>query len=88
MPGFGGELREGKAGAQGGSTDPQQANPPGDERYLGEGRGRQRWRYTVTGNYARLRHAVRGLGTSGGVWKIVGAGDAQVNGAVRQDGRW
>ena len=38
-------------------------------------------------NGSRRRHATRGVDTSGGIWKVAGVGDPQVDGGLRQE-RW
>ena len=58
--------------------DPIQAIPPGGDRDIGAGRRRQRWEQTGTGNGDRCRHAARGIGKSGGGWRVAGAGNVQV----------
>ena len=84
MPGFGGELKEGEAGAQ---RHPRRANPPGADRDLGAGQGKRGGR-TVMGNDSRRRHAVLGAGMSGAGWQVAGVGDVQVGGASHGERRW
>ena len=68
--------------------EPQWTNPPGDDRALGKGQGRHRRKRTGTGYGGRLRHMSQGLGTSGGVWRVAGEGNAQGGGASYWERRW
>ena len=71
MPGFGGELGEGVVGAQGRRRDPQRANPPGADRDLGAGRGRQRGGCTFTGTVADTgtQHGTQRRAEGAGRWE-------------------
>ena len=39
-------------------------------------------------NIRRLKHAVHGAETSGGIWKVVDVGNVQVGGAPHWERRW
>ena len=67
---------------------PQRSNLIGAYRYLGASRGQQRGEHTSTGNGGRRTNAAWGTGTSGGVWRVVGAGNVQVGSAFHRDRRW
>ena len=68
--------------------DLQHENSPGADRDLGAGQGWQRGDHTVPVNGGRRRHTERGAGTSGGGWRVAGAGDVQVGGVSHQERRW
>ena len=88
MRGTGGAIREDEAGAQQRRRDPRRANPPGADRDLGTGRGLQMGGWLVMGNDSRCRHAARDADTSGGGWRLAGASDVQVGGALRRERKW
>ena len=67
---LGGAIREDEAGAQGRRRDPRWANPPGADRDLGSGRGRQRGERTVTVNGGRCRHAAQRQVAEAGGWQV------------------
>ena len=67
---------------------PRRTNTPSSGRDLGAGRGRKMGGHTVTGNGGRRRHADRGAEISVGGWRVVGAGDVQVDGASLRERRW
>ena len=68
--------------------DLRRTNPPGDDRDMGTGRGRQWGERTSTGNGGRRRHAEQGAGTSNIGWRMAGTGSTQVRGASNQERRW
>ena len=78
-------------GGQGRDTetrrDPRRANLPGANRDLVAGRGRKRGERTSTVNGGRSRHAERGAGTSGGGWRVAGAGNVQMVSALHRERR-
>ena len=41
-----------------------------------------------SGRRGRRRHVVRGAGTSGGGWRVVGTGDVQVDVVMFRERRW
>ena len=56
-------------------------NPPGANRDLGAGRGRQRGE-NGRGDGSRRRHTAQGTETSGRGWRVAGVGVVQVDGAL------
>ena len=63
-------------------------NPQGSDRDLGVGRGQQRGELTIMGNGGRCRHVAQGAGAISGGWRVAGACDVQVGGALHLERRW
>ena len=87
MPIFGGVLWEDKEGTQrhGGTCDGR--TPPQANRDLGAGRGQHRGGAHRHRNGDSHRHMAWGAGTSGGGWRVAGAGKSQVFGTSHQEWR-
>ena len=64
------------------------SNLPGDDMDLGEGQGQQRGGRKYLGNGGRFSNATRGSETSGGGWRMAGAGNVQVDSAPLWERRW
>ena len=63
-------------------------NPPGSDRDLGAGRGRQRGGRSDTVNGVRHRHAAQSTETSDGLWRVVCVGDVKVDRNPHRERRW
>ena len=61
--------------------------PPGADRGLGAGRGRQRGERIVTVNGRRRRNTARGSVTSGVQQRVAGTGELQLGGALHHESR-
>ena len=80
-----GRERQGHRG-DGGTWD--RRSPQGLTRTWKKSEGGKGGEHTVTVNGGRHRHVERGTDTSSRGWRVAGAGDVQMGGALRRERRW